>query len=625
MGDHEQHIATDNNSPGILHISYTTEIPGHNPNDHVTNTEREQLMANLGTGMEQAEPMRFDTAQQLMEYQAGQRTSAGPYAITGVSSFDTNTELNAFDQALLEAAYVNEQNQGLIAAGSHQRYTLGGGTAAYLQTLGINPNYISTTGTVTRDFDQIDSHLSDTGIEDYDHVFIQDRDSNWNSDQGPLPLTSTTDAYIAGYHPDTTARDATGGAAIVVGSGVLAGGGVLGYASYQGLQALGTVPEASGGGVTGAMMGYNSAGAVTELNPLSVGAGGTMAGGNVATGTIGGTVAGGAGAEMPMYSEVNPMFSGGGAAPPSTPSSGGLRYRGPTARQVGQLISTGGSSAATMGTGVVEGAATLEAGTSVAIGAGVVGVAAILGGIALVASGPDDEPTEVSGHVNYNAAAGPDNPDPLSNVRYGMAEANYMNNMDQVYLQNGATPEQMRTIHEYYAGALNQQNTDAGVRAGFQDLQGQYGMAIEDRREAVPLDRGGHTANSGGGGGDERPARTDNDGHTVNTGGGSGTTTTTGDNEGITAGTGGGGGGGGEGEGEGEGDNPLVDPNQPVNPYEPDLDPLNPAEFPGTFDNTNYRGTGYSYFAFMGLPRWLQLKLLKGRKLDDDDEEFIAY
>lgn len=635
MGDHEQHIATDNNSPGILHVSYTAEIPGHNPSDHVTDTQRDQLMQNLGTGLESAPPLRFDTAQSIMEYQAQHRTTAGPGVITGVSSFDTNDPdgLNAFDQALLEAAFVNEMNTAEKVGGTNTRYTLGEGTATYLQTLGINPNYLHTTGSVTRDFDLIDSHLGDSGVVDYDHVYTQQRDTDYNSNVGPLPLTATTDAFIAGHDADNTATDATGGALIVAGAGTLAAGGVLGYASYQGIQALGTgaAGTVTPGGVTGAMMGFNSAGGVTELNPLSVNAGGTMAGSSTTTaglasdaasGTIGGTAGGGAGAQMPMYSEVNPMFSGGGAAPPSTPSSAGLRYRGPTPSQVGQLISSGGTAATGMAGGAVATGETLAAGTTVAVGAGVVGVAAILGGIALVASGDDDTPAEASGHVVYNAGAG-GSPDPLSNVNYGQAEANYMNNMDSVYLQNGATPEQMRTIHEYYAGALHQGNTDAGVRASFQNLQGEYGMEIQRDREIVPSDRGGHTANTGGGGGDDGtsvPTGGDpEDGHTASSGGGDPTTPADGDNSGNTANTGGGDGGDGTGTGTGTGDGPLVDPNDPVDPYDPDLDPLNPADFPGTFDNNNYEGTGYSYYAFMGLPRWLQLKLLKGKRIDDDD------
>ena len=220
MGDHEQHIATDNNSPGILHVSYTAEIPGHNPNDHVTNTQREQLMANLGTGMESAPPVRFDTAQSIMEYQAQHRTTGGPGVITGVSSFDTNNPggLNAFDQALLEASFVNEMNIAMQVQGAHTRYTLGEGTAAYLQTLGINPNYLHTTGSVTRDFDLIDSHLGDHGVVDYDHVYTEGREENYNTTVGPLPLTATTDAFIAGHDADNTATDATGGGLIVAGA-----------------------------------------------------------------------------------------------------------------------------------------------------------------------------------------------------------------------------------------------------------------------------------------------------------------------------------------------------------------------------------------------------------------------
>ena len=654
MGDTEQHVATDNNSPGILHVSYTTEIPGHDPGQHVTNTERQSMMANYGTALQEGEAMRFDTAQQLIEYQAAHRGAGGAGVIYGVSSFDTNNEggLSPFDDALLEAAFVNEMNEAMRFNNEETRYTLGEGTAQYLQSLGIDPNYLHTTGSVTRDFESIDPHLGDAGVTDYDHVYIEHRSGaglEYNTTVGPLPLTATTAAFIPGQEADNTGTDVGGGALIIAGAGTLASAGAMGYASYQGLAALGGGGAAlapTAGGVTGAMMGFNSAGAVTELNPLSVGAGGGMAGSNAAAGTIGGTAAGGAGAEMPMYSELNPMFSGGGAAgPPATnPSAAGLRYRGPTANQVSTLLRSGGTAATGMAGGAVATGETLAAGTTIATGAGIVGVAAILAGVAIVASGDDDTPPEASGHVVYNAGAG-GTPDPLSNVNYGQAEANYMNNMDQVYLQNGATPEQMTTIHEYYAAALDTSNNDPGVRAGFNDLHEQYGMDLQQKsaEEGAGVDTGGHTASSGGGdAGGTDGTQADTGGHTADSGGGDGGTTG-GDDDRHTANTGGGDTGDGTGGNDGgtglptggggglpppTGDdgnpiidpiNPLVDPTNPFNPYEPDLDPLHPAAFPGTYDDNNYRGTGYSYFAFMSLPRWLQLKLLKGKRLDDDD------
>lgn len=575
-----------------ISVQYVVEIPGHDPNAHEDPDTRQAVQQNMGTALGQNfVTQNFDSRQDILNYQ--RRATPGlddPTLIVGQTVIDTsgNTVLDPFHKALYDTAYVQSQNNQLEGAGSGRQFVIGDINSAYLYSMGIDPSFVRATGTEAVDPSVLDPHLDSShpffidssgheGVHMIDSDQLNFRNTEMTPEEAPNVITT-----LSSYQPPTTTtdegQDRAGKALIAAGASTAAVGGMYAASGYIGTNALGNAgsavdPMLSGGAVNPLET------ATTETTSLL--------------------------SDVPASeTTVNPLSS----SYEPNPSRPGLRPRGrpPTVRQISQVIRGGGSVAEGIAAGAGaagEGAAMFEASTAVGLGLGIAGVGMVAGGIYAVATSDQHRPGGPRGTVTDTVPN-----DPLANVPVDPQTANYINNMDAMYRSNGYTDGDIQLVHQAEANGIAGATSDPILQDNLVSLQEQY----VTERSNVYAEQGNSAANSGAtadtGGGEggtvgpttdpyiEPPATQQPDGNTANTGGGNGLPVDPSINSVPD-----------------ESEIPNVQPPPPT-PFEPQ-EPGAPVDIG---DDTNYRGTGYSYYSFMSLPLWLRRKLL-GKRIDDDD------